>query len=669
MTRFNPDDPKWTAYVLGELSLTDCEVVEEELESSEEARNLVEELRFAADLTKSELRDQAPPTSLTFQQRQTIRAAAGVERPRWFGTRPMVWAACLAAVSVTLLVAAVSSIILHQRRATLVPAIGSTVAENRSPQLDSEGESEALSLRETKKSESSAPPMADRPLAPVPPVPITASAPTPPPPAPTAPPAQAAIRDAVMPAATPNEPPALTRFEGASVEQRGQPIIQMDKSPTVSNPSAGKAIVLPSPATGRISGTISDASAARISGVAVNATNVETGTVARTVTNEAGAYTLDGLQTGTYQVKAELPGFKTIVSTGVQVSAGTPVERDLTLQLGAASAASESLAETLFSTTLGGRGGAAGKDTTPLQSLAVAPPASSFDLTVPIPEAFDRISADAASVANAVSDKPFVKADQNPISRFSADMNTASYANVRRYLNQNQLPPRDAVRIEAMVNSFSYTYPKPSGNNPFGASIEAAAAPWNPQHRLVRIGIKAKDADARRLSAGNTVAKDVKLEIQLNPDVVGEYRLIDDGSPALRTPATSRDSKDGGSVEAGQTFTALYEIVPKTSNGGSTRALTVNITYKDPNGGNTRQLAFPLVDRGQTFERASTDFRFAAAVASFGMVLRDSPYKGTASVDSTLAMAERSMGSDRNGQRHEFVQLVERARQLTPKRQ
>jgi hypothetical protein len=150
-------------------------------------------------------------------------------------------------------------------------------------------------------------------------------------------------------------------------------------------------------------------------------------------------------------------------------------------------------------------------------------------------------------------------------------MNTASYANVRRYLNQNQLPPRNAVRIDAMVNSFSYRYPKPSGNNPFGASIEAAAAPWNPQHRLVRIGIRAKDADARRLPAGNTVAKDVKLEIEFNPVVVAEYRLIDDGSPALRTEASHNDAKDAGSVEAGQTFTALYEVVPKASKSGSTR--------------------------------------------------------------------------------------------------
>jgi len=676
MTRFNPDDPKWTAYVLGELSVTDREAVEVELESSEEARSLVEELRLAADLTKSELRDQAPLTSLTFEQRQTIRAAAGVQRPRWFGTRPMVWAACFAAVSFTLLAAVVSSIVLHQRHATAVPAIESTVAENQSPQPDSERETERPSLAETKESGSSAPLAVDRRLALSPPVAATAPAPAPAPPPPAAVPKQSVIapeqsvvKEAIMPASTHNEPPGTA--ETASADQKAQAVIPLDKGPTVSRALVARGGALPPPASGRIFGNISDASAALIPGVAVNATNVQTGTVVSAVTNASGAYMLDGLQTGTYQVKAELPGFQTAVSTGVQVNAGSPVERDLTMQVGSASQRTEvtSVADAVaFSRPLGLLGGAAEKDTTGLQALPLVPTVSSFADTLSVPGALDRISAE-TSVVNAVSDKPFLKADQNPISRFSADMNTASYANVRQYLNQNQLPPRDAVRIEAMVNSFSYNYPRPSGNSPLGVSIEVAAPPWNPQHRLVRIGIKAKDAAARRLPAGNTVAKDVKVEVEFNPAVVGEYRLIDDGSPALSTPASNRYSKDAGSVEAGQTLTALYEIVPKASKSGSTRALTVNIHYKDPNGVDARPLAFPLVDRGQTFEHASADFRFAAAVASFGMVLRDSQYKGTASVDSTLAIAEHSIGSDRSGQRLEFVQLVERARQLGVKRQ
>jgi hypothetical protein len=658
MTRLNPDDPKWTAYILGELNVTDREAVEKELESSEEARTLVDELRFAADLTMSELRNQAPLTFLTFEQRRTIRAAAGVERPRrWFGTRPMVWAASVAAVSITLLVAAVSSIVLHQRHATPVAAkVESTIAENRSPQVDSERQSERPLQAELKKAKSSTPPAKDDALAPAQPVTATAPAPMAPPPPPATALAQDVLKQAVVPAPSLDEFRTGAGFEPGLTDQKGQALVPVDKSPIVANALVGRAVVAPAP-SGRIFGTVSDAAAARIPGVAVNATDVQTGAVASAVTNEAGAYILEGLQTGTYQVKAELPGFQTFVSTGVQVSAGSPVQRDLTMQV---AAATESVEVTVAADTvvvskaLGGRG-AAGKDTL-LQGLVVVPPASSF--------------APALSSANAASENAFLKADPNPVSRFSADMNTGAYANVRRYLNdQNQLPPRDAVRIEAMVNSFSYDYPPPAGNNPFSALIEAAAAPWNPQHRLVRIGIKAKNVDARRRPSGNIVASDVKLEVEFNPAVVGEYRLIDEGRPGQQIRASSSDAKDAGSVEAGQTFTALYEIVPKVLKSGSTQTLTVKMSYKDSNGGDARQLVLPLVDRGQTFERAGTDFRFAAAVASFGMVLSDSPYKGTASFDSTLAIAEHSMGSDHNGQRHEFVQLIERARQLGAKRQ
>jgi hypothetical protein len=448
----------------------------------------------------------------------------------------------------------------------------------------------------------------------------------------------------------------------------------VDKGPAVSNALVGRTAFLPAPALpgGRIFGTISDASAALIPGVAVNATNVQTGAVANAVTNESGAYVLDGLQTGTYQVKAELPGFQTNVSTGVQVGAGSPVERDLTMQVGVASSAVEvtvSADALSVSKALRGRGGAAEKDTTVLQSLTVVPPASSFAPGTPLGGVLGGVLLDSSATVNAAPENAFLKADQNPVSRFLADINTASYDNVRRYLNQNQMPPRDAVRIEAMVNFFTYNYPRPSGSNPFGASIEAASAPWNPQHRLVRIGIKAKDADGRRQPSGNTVATDMKLEIEFNPAVVGEYRLIDDANPALRTQLSNNNAKNAGRVEAGQTFTALYEIVPKTLKNGSNQTLTVKVSYKDPNGVDSRQLAFSFVDRGQTFDRTSIDFRFAAAVASFGMVLRNSQFKGTASIDSTLAIAEHSLGPDRNGQRHEFVQLVKRARQLGAKRQ
>src|ERR1700732_165462 len=103
MTRINPDDPKWTAYILGELNDAERAEVELELQSSEEARMLVEELRFAADFTKAELRDGVAVEPLQPQEREKIRALAAssnVLRPRrWLGARPAVWAAGLAAAS------------------------------------------------------------------------------------------------------------------------------------------------------------------------------------------------------------------------------------------------------------------------------------------------------------------------------------------------------------------------------------------------------------------------------------------------------------------------------------------------------------------------------------------------------------------------------------------
>jgi Ca-activated chloride channel family protein len=181
-----------------------------------------------------------------------------------------------------------------------------------------------------------------------------------------------------------------------------------------------------------------------------------------------------------------------------------------------------------------------------------------------------------------------------------------------------------------------------------------------------------------------TVAKDVKIQVEFNPAVVDAYRLIGYENRALRNEDFNDDLKDAGDMGAGHTVTVLYEVVPRGVAIGapgvdplkyqqpahsplpnpSNETLTVKIRYQEPAGGDSKLLSFPLVDREQAFARAAVDFRFAAAVASFGMILRNSPYKGTATIDSVLSMAEDSLGSDRNGYRREFLQLVQRARQL-----
>lgn len=105
----------------------------------------------------------------------------------------------------------------------------------------------------------------------------------------------------------------------------------------------------------------------------------------------------------------------------------------------------------------------------------------------------------------AYADNPVFTVAETPVSTFSIDVDTGSYANVRRFLNGGQLPPKDAVRLEELVNYFPYAYPLPQGAAPFGVSTELAVTPWNPQTRLLRIAIKASDRSVDELPPANLV--------------------------------------------------------------------------------------------------------------------------------------------------------------------
>jgi Ca-activated chloride channel family protein len=109
-------------------------------------------------------------------------------------------------------------------------------------------------------------------------------------------------------------------------------------------------------------------------------------------------------------------------------------------------------------------------------------------------EAYDRID-----------DNPFRRVTQDPLSTFSIDVDTASYANIRRFLNGGSLPPRDAVRIEELINYFRFEYPRPANDVPFSVHSEVAACPWNPKHRLALIGLQARPLDADHVPARNLV--------------------------------------------------------------------------------------------------------------------------------------------------------------------
>jgi Ca-activated chloride channel family protein len=465
------------------------------------------------------------------------------------------------------------------------------------------------------------------------------------------------------------------------------------------------------------------------------------------------------------------------------------------------------------------------------------------------------------------AENPFLTVAQNPLSTFSVDVDTASYANVRRFLRGKRLPPSAAVRIEELVNYFPYRYAPPSDSAPFAAHMEVASAPWAPDHRLVRIGLKGREvSDAARPAAnlvflfdvsgsmnqpnklplvqqslrmlveklraddrvaivvyagasgmalpstpvrekakilgaidalradgstngaagiqlaydiakanfisggvnrvvlatdgdfnvgvssegeltalieekakshvflsvlgfgmgnykdstleqladkgnGNyayidtlaeakktlveqagstlvTIAKDVKLQVEFNPAIAQAYRLIGYENRMLRKEDFNNDKIDAGEIGAGHTVTALYEVIPvgvplpdansvdalkyqKTVETrptadvlASRELLTLKVRYKEPTGDVSAKLEFPLRDTGKAFADASADFKFAAAVASFGMTLKNSPFRGEVKFTEIAQWAREGTSDDAGGYRAEFVELVNEAATL-----
>jgi Ca-activated chloride channel family protein len=472
-----------------------------------------------------------------------------------------------------------------------------------------------------------------------------------------------------------------------------------------------------------------------------------------------------------------------------------------------------------------------------------------------------------------INDNPFNAVIDQPLSTFSIDVDTASYANVRRFIDQGQLPPPDAVRIEEMLNYFPYSYekPAPDSKEPFKAAVEVAGCPWNTAHRLARVAIKGREiahdkrpvsnlvflvdvsgsmnepkklplvkeglklmvneltendrisivvyagnaglvlpstcADPKskdtilaaidNLSAGGstnggqgielaykiatdnfikggtnrvllatdgdwnvgvtdqsslinliqdkaksgvflsvlgygfgnlkdstmekladkgnghyayidsikearkvlveemsgtlvTIAKDVKIQVEFNPAKVESYRLIGYENRMLRKEDFNNDKIDAGEIGAGHCVTALYELVPATkASAPATRPvaatqpevdalkyqkhelvdsgdlMTLKLRYKQPDGDTSTKIEIPATDKGLSYSKASEDFKFTAAVAQFGMILRNSAHKGTASLDGVIELADEGKGKDEKGYRGEFVELARKAKALS----
>jgi len=272
--------------------------------------------------------------------------------------------------------------------------------------------------------------------------------------------------------------------------------------------------------------------------------------------------------------------------------------------------------------------------------------------------------------------RDFVRAAESPSSRFPLVVGTAAYREVREYLRSGRTPPAEAVRIEEMVNYFPYDYEPPAAGTsggesppPLSAHLEVASAPWAPTHRLVRIGLMGREVASSLPGVAPMIAQNVSLEVEFNPARASEYRLIGYESRAPSTEETTREAVVAGEIRSGHRVTALYEVVPVEGSGVTgpldrkerEAMLTLTIRYREPDGGGSHRLKFSLIDAGADFEVASPDFQFAAAVAGFGMVLRESPHRGTASFPAVTRWAERGATRDPGGRRADFLDLVRRA--------
>ncbi|MGL4364314.1 MAG: vWA domain-containing protein, partial [Bacteroidales bacterium] len=162
-----------------------------------------------------------------------------------------------------------------------------------------------------------------------------------------------------------------------------------------------------------------------------------------------------------------------------------------------------------------------------------------------------------------------------------------------------------------------------------------------------------------------TVAKDVKIQIEFNPQFVSAYRLIGYENRKLNKEDFANDKKDAGDLSAGQSLTALYEIIPaqrsSTGRGGSLQSLQINFRYKEPQAETSQLISIDVIDKGTTFENASENTRFAASVVSFGMLLRDSKFKGTSSYEKAKTWANNARIYDKNGYRAEFLKVIDAA--------
>lgn len=262
----------------------------------------------------------------------------------------------------------------------------------------------------------------------------------------------------------------------------------------------------------------------------------------------------------------------------------------------------------------------------------------------------------------------FISTARQAFAPVPIDFDRGGYQTVRAAILANRRPPSADVAIEDLLNAFAYHFAPPAGEELLAVSLEAAQCPWNEGHRLLLVGIQA------RADLENVVAKDVRAQIEFQRGEVLAWRLI--GYESRHDPGKLQPVQRPG-LPAGQSIAVLYELLPwdhgkpsKPKPGHDKPSprremLTLTLEYRGARGIVSRTLGFK--DEGKTFAAASSDFQFAAGVASFAMLLRNSPFRGNASWETAQRIVQANLGDDPRGERAELLELIRRASRLPPR--
>lgn len=275
---------------------------------------------------------------------------------------------------------------------------------------------------------------------------------------------------------------------------------------------------------------------------------------------------------------------------------------------------------------------------------------------------------------------PYRHAFTEPLSMAPLTVHGDSYAACRRMLGENSLPAADLVHVDQLINHFTYDYPEPEEGAQLSFTAEVAPCPWNGRHLLVLFGIRARETPDSIVRP----VRHVRLRVEFNPTQVVAYRVVgDDYDVPLSRQKRREAARRGNSLDAGSCTTILYEVIPAEAENTmkqapalklegregvpvvlipSSELLAAQLRCHRPESRHGKQSTATI--RREDIRDLSGDFAFAAAVAMYGQLLGDSEFRGDATWDKVLALAEKGLGEHPDEQRREFIALVRMARML-----